>query len=1320
MLPPPHPVFAPGTSAEVIASYEDLEDIGGFDAFNFSDNGRWSSTVTNGGGLAQGDATTITWSFAQDGSPISGYNGEPSAPSNLRAFLGNIYGTNASSSRAEDQPWFDEFQAVFERWGAVSGVTYVYEANDDGAAIGPSANGVQGVRGDVRISGHYIDGPSNVLAYNFYPTVGDMILDTGDTFYNNTSGNSLRLRNTVAHEAGHGLGLGHVTPTNGTKLMEPSITLGFDGPQLDDILAANRGYGDRLEKNGGNNVVATAYNLGTSLSSFTVDTVSIDDDADLDYYRFTVSSATSLNVNVIPIGSTYSSNGTNFNALAQSDLALSVYGTNGTTLIASANITPAGGSESLSNVLLPGSGTYYVRVTGSANAAQLYKLTGTMTPTTPIVGPEIQVLEGANDITDNTGNVSFGSTITGSPSSKSFTITNQGTTTLTIGSSISLPAGFTLTQAPGTSAIAPGGSTNFVVSLGTAVIGTYGGQISFTNNDTDENPFNFNISGEVTAVPVTPTLPFTDDFNRLNNASLGSNWTERIGDLAIVSGGLQSNATSASIATVNDLTPADVVVSGDVNVGAGTANRSLGLVARYSGSGDGNWYLGNIRYTGGAYRAEIWKQVNGGQTLLTSTFLDSGAGSVRFEVVGTSLKLFFNDTLVGNVNDTQLTQGGIGIRTNFLTGLSVDNFSATAPNTVLAPEIQVGDGATDIADNTGSVNLGSTITGDSLTRTFTVTNQGTSDLNLGTILVSGGFILSQGFSATTLAPNASTTFIVSLNTATLGTYSGQISFTNNDADENPFNFNISGEVTAVPVTPTLPFTDDFNRLNNTSLGSNWTERIGDLAIVSGGLQSNATSASIATVSELTPADVVLSGDVNVGAGTDNRSLGLVARYSGSGDGNWYLGNIRYTGGAYRAEIWKQVNGGQTLLTSTFLDSGAGSVRFEVVGTSLRLFFNDTLVGNVNDTQLTQGGIGIRTNFLTGLSVDNFAADVPVLAPEIQVGDGATDIADNTGNVNFGSTTTGNSLSRTFTVTNQGTSNLTLGTISLPNGFTLAQGFGATTLAPNASASFVVSLNATTVGTYSGQVSFTNNDADESPFNFNISGAITAPAPGQSFADNFNRANSTALGSSWTERVGNLSIASNGLAASTSSVSLATVNNFNTADVVVSGDINVGTGSANRSLGLVARHSGSGDGNWYLGNIRYTGGAYRAEIWKQVNGVQTLLTSTYLSGGNLSARFEVVGTSLKLYVNNTLVGNTIDSQLATGGIGVRTNFISGVRIDNYTATTVANATHGSGSSSAGQTTNNYAQAVDRALVALYEAYQNNRDTQKKETTPWWLY
>ncbi len=64
--------------------------------------------------------------------------------------------------------------------------------------------------------------------------------------------------------------------------------------------------------------------------------------------------------------------------------------------------------------------------------------------------------------------------------------------------------------------------------------------------------------------------------------------------------------------------------------------------------------------------------------------------------------------------------------------------------------------------------------------------------------VPAGFTLTEGLSGS-LAPGVSDTFTVRLDNATVGTKSGDVSFSTNDADENPFNFRITGIVAAAAV-----------------------------------------------------------------------------------------------------------------------------------------------------------------------------------------------------------------------------------------------------------------------------------------------------------------------------------------------------------------------------------------------------------------------------------------------------------------------------------------------------------------------------------------
>ena len=366
----PHPFFKPEKGAQPELDPE---------PFTAPDSARWRSTATDGFGLTQGQATTITWSVVEDGTPISGHNNEGASPSNLRSFLTGIYGSEAT--------WMALFDQIFDSWSGLNGNTYVRVDYDDGGFGGNEltfGRGELGVRADIRIGGHFIDGNSNILAYNFFPDTGDMVIDTGDNFYSQAfslANNSRGLRNVLAHEHGHGMGMNHVMPVTQTKLMEPFVSFAFDGPQEDDILATNRLYGDRFEKGLGNDTIENATPLGSVDSgSASMANVSIDDDGDVDVFRFTVPGPKRASVTLNPVGTSYLSGSqggaspTMFDAMAQNDLAVEILRADGT-VIGTIDLTGLGQSELLANVGLVSAGDYFVRVTGNANAAQIYNFT---------------------------------------------------------------------------------------------------------------------------------------------------------------------------------------------------------------------------------------------------------------------------------------------------------------------------------------------------------------------------------------------------------------------------------------------------------------------------------------------------------------------------------------------------------------------------------------------------------------------------------------------------------------------------------------------------------------------------------------------------------------------------------------------------------------------------------------------------------------------------------------------------------------------------------------------------------------------------------
>ena len=84
------------------------------------------------------------------------------------------------------------------------------------------------------------------------------------------------------------------------------------------------------------------------------------------------------------------------------------------------------------------------------------------------------------------------------------------------------------------------------------------------------------------------------------------------------------------------------------------------------------------------------------------------------------------------------------------------------------------------------------------------------------------------------------------------------------------------------------------------------------------------------------------------------------------------------------------------------------------------------------------------------------------------------------------------MSRTFRVTNSGPAAMTTGSLSVPAGYSITEGLSSSIGANGGYDDFTVQLTASAANTYSGQISFTNNDSDENPFNFSITGVVGIP------------------------------------------------------------------------------------------------------------------------------------------------------------------------------------------------------------------------------------
>ncbi|MEH2376558.1 choice-of-anchor D domain-containing protein, partial [Nostoc sp.] len=315
----------------------------------------------------------------------------------------------------------------------------------------------------------------------------------------------------------------------------------------------------------------------------------------------------------------------------------------------------------------------------------------------------------------------------------------------------------------------------------------------------------------------------------------------------------------------------------------------------------------NLVYNSSQFQASDNLNATGLQNILgiDPQFVDADQKNFALKSGSVAIDAGSNDF---NGISTNIPQDGDG---NGSTVIDIGAYEAPG-SSIKTPEIQVLNGTVDITDgSTTPINFGETLVGETLTKTFTIKNTGIAVLDLSNLKLPNGFSL-VGTLPTSVAANASTTISVALNPTTPGTYSGSFSLNNNDINESPFDFAISGTVTT---------------------------------------------------------------------------------------------------------------------------------------------------------------------------------------PEIQVLNGTIDITDgSTTAINFGDTTVGDSLTKTFTIKNTGTGALKLSNLKLPDGFSLV-GTLPTSVAVNASTTISVALNPTTSGTYGGSLSLNNNDINESPFDFAISGTVRpAPAP----------------------------------------------------------------------------------------------------------------------------------------------------------------------------------------------------------------------------------
>ncbi|MCX7040887.1 MAG: choice-of-anchor D domain-containing protein, partial [Spirochaetes bacterium] len=356
--------------------------------------------------------------------------------------------------------------------------------------------------------------------------------------------------------------------------------------------------------------------------------------------------------------------------------------------------------------------------------------------------PDMNVKQGISNIASSTGSFDFVSVLSGTPGSPvTFTIENFGEAALNLigGTRVEVTGTdatmFDVTAQPD-SPIAYWGSTTFAITFKPTSTGPKTATVSIANDDPDENPYTFTVTGE------GGTDPEINVFTGSTDIHLGGSYG--FGDVILVSGG-----SSVSF-SVENLGTADLTLSGSPKVAISGTHAAMFVVAPHPTS----------------------PIVAGGSRAFTITFTPTSAG-LKSATVSIS-----ND----DPDENPYT------------------FSLTGTGTGTTPEINVKQGVDDIPDGMGSYDfhdVGVAVIG-GFAVTFTIENQGTANLTLtGTtrVLIDGtdaGLFTVDAQPSSPIEPSSSVTFTITFDPDSLGPKTATVTIVNNDLDESSYTFTILG------------------------------------------------------------------------------------------------------------------------------------------------------------------------------------------------------------------------------------------------------------------------------------------------------------------------------------------------------------------------------------------------------------------------------------------------------------------------------------------------------------------------------------------------
>ncbi len=798
-------------------------------------------------------------------------------------------------------------------------------------------------------------------------------------------------------------------------------------------------------------------------------------------------------------------------------VTISQVGATGTGFSVSGISTPvtltAGQSTTFSVSFTPASaGVASGNVTVTSNASN-------PTLTIPLSGSGVT----AGALGSNPASLSFGSVQIANKQTLSETVTNTGGTSVTISQIGASGAGFSVSGISTPVTLTAGQSTTFSVSFTPASAGAASGNVTVTSNASNPT-LAIPLSGTGIASGALGSNPSSLSFGSVqlgNNQSLSETVTNTGGTSVTISqvgatgtgfsvSGISApvTLTSGQSATFSvSFTPSSAgAASGNVTVTSNASNPTLtiplsgtGITAGALGSNPSSLSFGSVQVATKRTLSETVTN-NGGSSVIISQVAISGTG---FSVSGVStpVTLASGQTATFSVS---FTPSSAGVASGNLTVTS----NASNP-TLTIPLSGTGITAGVLGSNPSNLSFGSVQVGNNQSLSETVTNTGGSSVTISQVAASGtGFSVSGISSPVTLTSGQSATFSVSFTPSSAGAASGNVTITSN-ASNPTLTIPLSGTGVAVGTLGSNPTSLSFGSVavgSNRSLSETVTNTGGSSVTISQ-VAASGTGFSVSGIS--TP--VML---------TAGQSATFSVSFSPSSAGT-ASGNVTVTSNASNPTLTIPLSGTATAASGT-LGSNPTSLSFGSVAMGANQSLSETVTNtgssSVTISQVAASGTGFSVSGIStpvtltagqsatfsvsfnpssagtasgNVTVTSNASNPTLNVPLSGTGVAAGALGSNPTSVNFGSVTAGDKQTVSETVTNTGSSSITISQVSVSGSAFSVSGIATPViLTAGQSSTFSISFNPTT-GSSSGNVTVTSN-ASNPTLTIPLSGAGVSP------------------------------------------------------------------------------------------------------------------------------------------------------------------------------------------------------------------------------------